>query len=203
MAATAPLPVGKQLAKLAIEIGPLAVFFIANARSGVFIATAAFMVAAIASLAASWLLVRRVPVLPLVSTVFVLGFGGLTIYLEDELFIKLKPTLVNLLFAGVLFGGLATGRSLLRYVFSDFLHLTPAGWRILTLRWALFFVVLAVLNEIVWRNFSTEFWAGFKLFAIAPLTMAFGAAQFGLFRRHDAAEVAAAEAGGASSGPAE
>lgn len=196
MATRPPLPVWKQLAKLAIEIGPLAVFFVMNARGDIFQATAAFMAAMVAALVASWLLARRLPVMPLVSTVFVLVFGGLTIWLEDDLFIKLKPTLVNLLFASALFGGLAFGRPLLRTLFADFFQLTPAGWRLLTLRWAVFFVVLAVLNEVVWRNFSTEFWAGFKLFGIAPLTMAFGAAQLGLLRRYEAGGEGAA-AGGA------
>lgn len=175
----------KQLLKLVIEIGPLAVFFFVNAKWGIFTGTAVFMGATLISLVASYLLMRRLPVMPLVTGVFVMVFGGLTVYLENELFIKLKPTLVNLLFASALLGGLVVGKSLLRVVFADFFLLTNRGWRLLTLRWGLFFLVLAGLNEVVWRNFSTDDWVSFKVFGILPLTMIFGIAQFGLLQRHE------------------
>ena len=195
--------------KLAIEAGPLAVFFLTNGRDGLpefrhlwladapmaeqglFEATAAFMVATLIALVAGWILERRLPVMPLVSSVFVLFFGGLTLVLADETFIKIKPTLVNILFAVILFGGLAMGRALLKPLFGAAVQLTKRGWRLLTLRWAVFFVVLAILNEIVWRNFSTDFWVSFKLFGIMPLTLLFAAAQTPLFLREQIEDAAA------------
>lgn len=172
------------LAKLGLDLGPLLVFFGVNAMYGIFPATAAFMVAIVASLAATWGLAREIPPMPLITAVFVLVFGGLTIYLNDDLFIKLKPTIVNSLFAAILFTGLARRQSLLKPLLQSVMELTEEGWRRLTWRWAWFFVVLAVLNELVWRNFSTDFWISFKLFGVIPLTIAFGAWQIGLMRRH-------------------
>jgi intracellular septation protein len=172
------------LLKLAIEFGPLALFFFANARYGLVPATAVFMVAAVFSLGLSYALTRHVAVMPVVSTIVVLVFGGLTVALNDELFIKLKPTIVNTLFGLVLLGGLAFGRSLLEYVFDSVFDLDEAGWRKLTFRWGLFFFVLAALNEIVWRNFSTDFWVSFKVFGIMPLTILFSLAQVPLLQRH-------------------
>ena len=175
-----------QIWKLVLEAGPLVVFFVANSYYGIFHATGAFMVATLLSLTISRLKFGRIPIMPLVSGVFVLVFGALTLYLQEELFIKLKPTIVNLLFASILFGGLLAGHSLLRHLFGEVFHLTDVGWRILTFRWACFFVFLAILNEIVWRNFSTDFWAGFKLMGVMPITMVFVIAQLGLIHRHDA-----------------
>lgn len=194
--------------KLIIEAGPLVVFFVVNGRDGLpefrslwlpeggslmaeqslFEATGAFMVATLLALVIGWVLERRLPVMPLVSGVFVVFFGGLTLVLADETFIKLKPTLVNTLFAVILFGGLLTGRSLLKHLFGSAVQLTDIGWRKLTLRWAVFFVVLAVLNEVVWRNFTTDFWVSFKLFGIMPLTFLFAAAQTPLFLREQIEE---------------
>tara|TARA_R110002110_G_scaffold415612_2_gene651575 strand:+ start:36921 stop:37553 length:633 start_codon:yes stop_codon:yes gene_type:complete len=196
--------------KLAIEAGPLVVFFVVNGRDGLpefrnlwlpeggtpmaeqglFEATGAFMLATLLALVIGWVMERRLPVMPLVSGVFVVFFGGLTLILADDTFIKLKPTLVNTLFAVILFGGLLTGRSLLKHLFGSAVQLTDAGWRKLTLRWAVFFVLLAVLNEIVWRNFSTDFWVSFKLFGIMPLTFLFAAAQTPLFLREQIEETA-------------
>lgn len=170
--------------KLLLEIGPLGVFFLVNARTDIFTATGAFMAAVGVALTVNYVLERRVPVMPLVSGFFVLVFGALTLILNDELFIKLKPTIVNGLFAVILFGGLAVGRPLLQPLLGSMLQLQPAGWRKLTLAWACFFVVLAILNEIVWRSFSTEFWAGFKLFGIMPLTLLFSGAALFAVRRH-------------------
>lgn len=199
--------------KLAIEAGPLVVFFLVNGRKGLpefrhhwlppgseplvgqslFEATGAFMIATIFALAAGWRLERKLPVMPLVSGVFVLVFGGLTLVLADETFIKLKPTLVNCLFAAILFGGLLFGQSLLKPLLGAAVQLTDRGWRVLTLRWAVFFVVLAILNEIVWRSFSTDFWVSFKLFGIMPLTFVFAAAQTPLFLREQIPEDDAAD----------
>lgn len=170
--------------RLLIEIGPLAVFFIANWRFDIFVATGAFMVAITASLAASWMLARHIATMPLVTGVFVIVFGALTLYLNDELFIKVKPTLVNGLFAAILFSGLFFGKSLLKVVFDGTFRLTQEGWRKLTWRWAFFFVFLAVLNEIIWRNFSTDFWVSFKVFGNMPITMVFAVAQVGLLQKY-------------------
>lgn len=174
-----------QLLKLLVEVGPLAVFFIVNARVNIYWGTGAFMVATLISLVASRLLFGRVPVMPLVSGVCVLVFGGLTLWLQDDHFIKLKPTIVNALFAVALFGGLLAGHSLLKVVFGEVFNLTEEGWRKLTVRWACFFAFLAILNEIVWRTVSTDTWVSFKVFAIMPLTMAFAVAQVGLLRKYE------------------
>jgi len=174
----------KQGLKLLVEFGPLVVFFVGNSQYDIFTATAAFMVATAISLLASRLIFKRVPAMPLVTGVFVFLMGGLTLYLHDELFIKLKPTITNVLFASILLGGLAYGHSLLKYLFSDVFQLQDEGWRKLTLRWALFFLLLAVLNEIVWRMFSTDFWVAFKVFGIMPLTLIFSIFQLGLMQRY-------------------
>lgn len=170
--------------KFLIEVGPLGVFFFANNRFDIFTATAAFMVAVTISLAANYALERRLPAMPLVTGVFVLVMGGLTLYLQDDLFIKVKPTITNLLFAGILLGGLAAGKLFLRYVFGAAFRLDEAGWRILTIRWSLFFVFLAIVNEIVWRNFSTDAWVNFKVFGIMPMTFIFALAQLPVVKRH-------------------
>ncbi len=187
--------VARQLTKLAVEMGPLVVFFLVNSLAGrfledpkqsIFWATGAFMIASPLALIASRLLLGHIATMPLVTGVFVLVFGGLTLWLHDDLFIKMKPTIVNVLFAVILFGGLATGRPFLRYVFGQAFHLTEEGWSKLTFRWAWFFLALALLNEIMWRNFSTETWAAFKVFGIMPLTMLFAMSQIGLMMRHEA-----------------
>ncbi|MBM3492450.1 MAG: septation protein A [Alphaproteobacteria bacterium] len=180
------------LLRLALEIGPLLVFFLVNARADIFWATAVFMILAPAAVLASRHFERRWPVLPLVTAIFVLLFGALTLVLQDELFIKLKPTLVNGLFALILFGGLAFGHSLLKLLLADMLPLTDFGWRLLTYRWAWFFVLLAVLNEYVWRNFTTDQWVSFKVFGIFPLTLAFSLLQLPILQRHRLPDAATA-----------
>ncbi|WP_298817040.1 septation protein A [uncultured Roseibium sp.] len=187
------------LLKLALELGPLGVFFLFNARGEqlaasfpvlqaigepIFLATAAFMVAISISLTVSLWLTRRLPIMPLVSGVVVLVFGALTLWLHDELFIKLKPTIVNSLFGSVLLLGLVFGKALLGYVFDSAFKLTDEGWRKLTLRWGIFFFVLAAINEIVWRNFSTDFWVNFKVFGIMPITLLFTLSQLPLIQKH-------------------
>lgn len=174
--------------KLALELGPLAVFFFANSRFGIFTATSVFMVAIVISLLASWILTRRLAIMPMITGVVVLVFGGLTIYLHDDLFIKLKPTIVNCLFGSVLLIGLLFGKSLLGYVFESVFKLTDEGWRKLTFRWGIFFFILAIINEIVWRNFSTDFWVSFKVFGFMPITLAFTLAQMPLITKHSLAE---------------
>ena len=174
-----------QLLKLAVEVGPLVVFFVVNARAGIFWGTGVFMGATVLSLIASRILFGRIPVMPLVTGVCVMVFGGLTLWLQDDHFIKIKPTIVNALFAGALFVGLLAGQSLLRVIFGEVFRLTDEGWRKLTLRWAFFFTFLAVLNEVVWRSFSTDTWVSFKVFGVMPLTMAFAVAQVGLLRQYE------------------
>ena len=171
--------------KLALELGPLLVFFIANAHWNVFVGTAAFMAAVVVALVVSYSLTHSVPMMALLSTVVVIVFGGLTLILHDAMFIKLKPTIIYTLFGTILLAGLAVGRPLLTVVFHEVFELTPEGWRKLTIRWALFFLAMAVLNEIVWRTQSTDFWVTFKAFGVLPLTALFAALQYPLVTRYE------------------
>ena len=155
--------------KLLIEFGPLAAFGITYFIAGIFWATGVVMVTSVVALAASWTLFGRLLPVPLMTAVLVVVFGGLTFWLNDPRFIKIKPTIINLLFAGVLFFGLMTGRPLLKLLLGEAFNLTEEGWRKLSVRWALFFLVLAALNELVWRNFSEAVWVNFKVFGILPL----------------------------------
>ena len=173
-----------QLIKLALELGPLLVFFFVNARLDIFAATAWFMGAMVLSLALSWVLLKRIAVMPLVTGAVVLVFGTLTLLLQDDTFIKMKPTIVNSLFAITLLGGLAFGQSLLKYVFGEVYKLKPEGWRKLTINWGLFFVFLAVSNEVVWRTFDTDFWVAFKVWGIMPITVVFSMLQLPILTRY-------------------
>ncbi len=193
--------------KLVLDLGPLLLFFFANSRpqafapvlspflpaplitgehAGIFVATAVFVPAVLVALAISYALTRHIAVMPVVTAAVVIVFGGLTLALQNETFIKLKPTIVYVLFGVVLLGGLAFKKALLGMVFDSVFNLTDEGWRKLTLRWGLFFFVLAVLNEIVWRNFSTDTWVSFKVFGFLPLTFIFAAAQFPLLQKYAA-----------------
>jgi intracellular septation protein len=182
--------------KLALDIGPLILFFAANSRFGIYGATAAFMVAIVVALGVSYALTRHLPVMPLVTAVIVLVFGGLTLVLHDELFIKVKPTIIYVLFGSVLLGGLAFRKPLLGMVFDSVFNLTEEGWRKLTIRWAVFFFALALVNELVWRTQTTDFWVNFKLFGVVPLTFLFGALQYPLLTKYAAPEPAAEDSGG-------
>jgi len=170
--------------KLTLDIGPLVLFFAVNGKLGIYYATGVFMAAVLAALAVAYALTKRIEVMPLVTAVIVLIFGGLTLVLHDELFIKLKPTIIYLLFGGTLVVGLFLGKPLLGMLFDSVFDLTEEGWRKLTWRWALFFFALAIVNEIVWRNFSTDFWVSFKLFGVVPLTFLFGALQYPLLMKY-------------------
>src|SRR6201995_932669 len=187
------------LFKLATEVGPLAVFFIANAKFGLFVATGAFMVAIVVAMIASYVVTRHVPLMAMVTAIIVLVFGTLTLVLHDETFIKVKPTIIYSLFALVLGGGLLLGRSFIAVMFDQMFNLTPQGWRILTLRWALFFAGMAVLNEVIWRTQSTDFWVSFKAFGVTLLTMGFAVAQMPLIKRYHL-EPASLEASDAKEG---
>lgn len=176
----------KPLLKLLIELGPLVAFFLVYSRAGIYWATGVLMVATVIALVASRAIFGRLLAVPVVTAVLVVVFGGLTFWLDDPRFIKIKPTIINLLFAGVLIIGLITRRPLLKVLFGEAFHLTEEGWRKLSVRWTLFFLVLAALNEVVWRNFSESAWVNFKVFGILPLTLVFAMAQIGLIKRHEA-----------------
>ena len=173
------------LARLLIDLGPLVVFFAVNALSGIFAATGAFMVAIVAAMLVSKLRYRHISPLLWFSSVMVLVLGGITIWLHDETFIKIKPTIYYLLVAGLLGFGLATGRNLLKIVLgSAYPGLSERGWMLLTRNWAIFFAVMAATNEAVWRNSSTDFWVGFKLWGFLPATFLFALANVPMLMRH-------------------
>ena len=195
--------------RLVLDLGPLVLFFLANSRpalfapllapflpaellsgehAGIFAATAVFIPAVLIALGVGYALTRHLPVMPVVTAVIVVVFGGLTLALQNETFIKLKPTIIYVLFGAVLLGGLAFGKPLLGMVFDSVFHLTDEGWRKLTLRWALFFLALAVLNEIVWRTQTTDLWVSFKVFGVVPLTFLFAALQYPLLTKYAAPE---------------
>jgi intracellular septation protein len=192
MTTTTEKPKLNPILKLTLDIGPLVLFFLANSRFGIFAATGAFMVAVVAALVVSYAMTRQWPIMPVVTAIVVVVFGGLTLALHDETFIKLKPTIIYVLFGGILFGGYILEKPFLAILFDSMFHLTPEGWRKLTLRWALFFFALAVLNEAIWRTQSTDFWVNFKLFGFVPITFVFAALQYPLLMRY-AAEPAAEE----------
>ena len=183
------MPEKKQLnpiLKPVLDIGPLVLFFAANGKFGIYVATGAFMAAVLIALIVSYSMTRHLALMPLVTAVIVLVFGGLTLVLHDELFIKLKPTIIYVLFGGTLVGGLLFGKPLLGMMFDSVFHLREEGWRKLTWRWALFFFALAVLNEIIWRTQTTDFWVSFKLFGVVPLTFLFAALQVPLLTKYAA-----------------
>lgn len=193
------------LLKLALEMGPLVLFFLANSRPALFAplvgpwlpaglepektailtSTGVLMVGVLVALVASWILTRRLPIMPLVTAVAVTFFGALTFVFQDRFYIQLKPTIVNSLFGVVLLGGLAFKKPLLPIALDSVLHLDDAGWAKLTLRWGVFFFVLAGLNEIVRLTQSWDFWAMFKSFGVMPLTLIFALAQTPLILKHE------------------
>lgn len=174
-----------QLVRLAMDLGPLLVFFGTFEFFGIFAATGAFMAAVLCALIVGYVRERRLSPMPLFTAVLVLVFGGLTLYLRNDVFIKMKPTVLYALFGTLLLGGLAFNQLLIKYVFSQAFELSDAGWRTLTWRWSAFFLFLAALNEIVWRNFSTAAWVYFKVWAIIPLIFLFALAQTPLILKHE------------------
>ena len=177
----------------AIEYGPLGVFFLTYFVAGIFPATAAIMVAVVIALAVAWFTQRRVPKVPLASGVLLMVFGGLTLWLQDETFIKMKPTIIYVMFSAVLLTGLAFRRPLLKPVLGHAWQLTGTGWNFLTRRFGLFFLVLAGLNELVWRTQSTDFWVSYKVFGTMGLIFVFTALQIGLIQRYQLPAPAASE----------
>jgi intracellular septation protein len=174
----------KSFYKLLIDIGPLAVFFIFYTRSGLQASILPFMVATVIAVLLSYILEKKIPIMPTVGAGIVLLFGGLTIYFDNDIFFKMKPTIINVLFAVILYGGILINKPLLKYLLGAALKLEETGWKILTQRWIGFFIALAVLNEIVWRTQSTDVWVNFKVFGILPITFIFTMTQFPLIKKY-------------------
>ena len=174
----------KSFYKLLIDIGPLAVFFIFYTRSGLQASILPFMVATVIAVLFSYILEKKIPIMPTVGAGIVLLFGGLTIYFDNDIFFKMKPTIINVLFAVILYGGILINKPLLKYLLGAALKLEETGWKLLTQRWIGFFIALAVLNEIVWRTQSTDIWVNFKVFGILPITFIFTMTQFPLIKKY-------------------
>ena len=174
----------KSIFKLLIDIGPLAVFFVFYTRSDLKTAILPFMIATIIAVLFSYILEKKIPIMPTVGAAIILIFGGLTIYFDNETFFKMKPTIINLLFAGILYGGVILNKSLLRYLLGAALKLQDEGWDILTKRWIGFFIALAILNEIIWRTQTTDIWVNFKVFGILPITFIFTLTQFSTIKKY-------------------
>tara|TARA_B100000575_G_C23059492_1_gene609958 strand:- start:568 stop:1107 length:540 start_codon:yes stop_codon:yes gene_type:complete len=178
----------KSIYKILIDIGPLAVFFIFYTRSGLQDAIMPLMIATVIAVIISYILEKKIPIMPTLGAAIVLVFGGLTIYFKDETFIKMKPTIINAVFAIILYGGVVLKRPLLKYLLGAALKLEDQGWKVLTQRWIAFFIALAILNELVWRTQSTDFWVNFKVFAILPITFIFTMTQFPLIKKYQIEE---------------
>ena len=178
----------KPIFKLLIDIGPLAIFFIFYTRSGLQEAILPLMIATVIAVIISYILEKKIPIMPTMGASIVLIFGGLTIYFNDETFIKMKPTIINAVFAVILYGGIILKKPLLKYLLGAALKLEEQGWKILTQRWIAFFIALAILNEIVWRTQSTDIWVNFKVFGILPITFIFTMSQFPLIKKYQIEE---------------
>ena len=171
--------------KLFIDIGPLAVFFIYYKISGDLIdAILPLMLATVISVVISYILEKKIPIMPTLGAGIVIIFGGLTIIFDNKIFIFMKPTIINIMFAAILYGGIILKKPLLKYLLGSALKLEEEGWAILTQRWVAFFIALAVLNEIVWRTMSEDFWVSFKVFGILPITFIFTMTQFPLIKKY-------------------
>lgn len=174
----------KTISKLLIDIGPLAIFFIFYTRNGLQASILPFMIATVIAVIFSYIMEKKIPVMPTVGAAIILVFGGLTIYFNNEVFFKMKPTIINVLFAIILYGGEILKKPLLKYILGSALKLQNEGWEKLTKRWISFFIALAILNEIIWRTQSTDMWVNFKVFGILPITFIFTLSQFSLIKKY-------------------
>ena len=173
----------RNISKLIIDIGPLAVFFIFYTRTDLQSAILPFMIATIIAVLFSYTMEKKIPIMPTVGAVIVLVFGGLTIYFNNEVFFKMKPTIINILFASILYGGIVLKKPFLKLLLGAAIKLQDKGWSILTKRWIGFFIALAILNEIIWRTQSTDLWVNFKVFGILPITFIFTLTQFSIIKK--------------------
>ena len=173
----------KSIRKLLVDIGPIVVFFIFYTRSDLQSAILPFMIATVIAVIFSYITEKKIPIMPTVGAIIILTFGGLTLYFDNDVFFKMKPTIINLLFAGILITGSIMNKPLLKFLFGGALKLQNEGWDILTKRWIGFFIALAVLNEIIWRTQSTDVWVNFKVFGILPLTFIFTLTQFSIIKK--------------------
>ena len=174
----------KSISKILIDIGPLAIFFIFYSRGNLQSAIIPFMIATIIAVLFSYIIEKKIPVMPTVGAGIILIFGGLTIYFDNEIFFKMKPTIINIIFACILYGGEFFNKPLLKLLLGGTLKLQNQGWAILTKRWVGFFIALAILNEVVWRTQSTDIWVNFKVFGILPITFIFTMTQFPLIKKY-------------------
>lgn len=170
--------------RLWLDLGPLIIFFITYKFAGILWATGVLMVATAITLSLSFMAEKRLRVMPVITLVLVIFFGGLTLYFKDSTFIKMKPTAIYILFALALGSGAVFGQYFLKVVFDGAFDLPDTIWRTLTWRWAGFFVALAVLNEVIWRNFSENIWVSFKVFGFLPLTIVFALANMPLMLKY-------------------
>ena len=179
----------KSISKLLIDIGPLAVFFIFYKINGDLIdAILPLMVATIIAILASYILEKKIPIMPTFGAGVLLIFGGLTLLFDNKIFIFMKPTIINFIFAAILYGGIIIKKPLLKYLLGSALKLEEEGWNTLTHRWIAFFVALAILNEIVWRTMSEDLWVNFKVFGILPITIIFTMTQIPLIKKYQIEE---------------
>jgi len=184
LTARAYLPTMSPLLKMALDLGPLLIFFAANMVSGIFTATAVFMVAITISIATTFVIERKISPMPALTCALVLIFGGLTLWLSNENFIKIKPTILYAMFSAVLIGGLAFNRLFIKYLLGQSFQLAEPAWRALTWRWSVFFLALAIINEFVWRNTTTDTWVAFKVWGVFPMTLIFALSQTPFIARH-------------------
>ena len=173
----------KAYVKLFFEVTPLIVFFLVNSYYGIYQATLYFMIASIIAVPVDWYIDKKIPWMPIITGVFIIFFGGLTLFFHEENFIKFKPTIINILFAVILLAGLKFNKLFLKMAMSKAFQLKESTWKKLTLRWSCFFLFLAIVNEVVWRTQSTDFWVSFKVFGILPLTLIFAVCQLPLISK--------------------
>ena len=174
----------KNITKLFIDIGPLAIFFVFYTRSDLKSAILPFMIATVIAVIFSYIIEKKIPIMPTAGAFIILVFGGLSIYFDNEIFFKMKPTIINILFAAILYAGVIFNKPLLKYLLGTAIKLEDEGWDILTKRWVGFFIALAILNEIIWRTQSTDIWVNFKVFGILPITFLFTIFQFSIIKKY-------------------